>query len=169
MREEGRVGKGLFRKQAMESISSPEELHDYMRVTSPRLWMLLAAVTVLLVSFIVYASTINMENTLPFKIDVTTVPVYSQNEKEETAGESQLSLFSAMLPLSYQDAVSPGMKVRMGDHTGKVSFVTISEENNETTLNLLLEMDDPALILPQGLYDGELVLETITPISFLWN
>lgn len=31
----------LFRKKSLEHISSPEELHDYMRVTSPRLWMIL--------------------------------------------------------------------------------------------------------------------------------
>ena len=44
---------GLFRKKSLERISSPEELHDYMRVTSPRLWMILAAIVVLLVGFIV--------------------------------------------------------------------------------------------------------------------
>ena len=46
----------------METISSPEQLHDYMRVTSPRLWMLLGAIVVLLVGFIAYASTATMEN-----------------------------------------------------------------------------------------------------------
>ena len=50
------MDNGLFRKKSIDRISSPEELHDYMRVTSPRLWMILAAVVLLLVGFIVYAS-----------------------------------------------------------------------------------------------------------------
>ena len=59
---------GLFRKKSMERISSPEELHDYMRVTSPRLWMILGAIVALLVGFIVYASTATMENTMPITV-----------------------------------------------------------------------------------------------------
>jgi threonine dehydratase len=39
---------GLFRQKSMDHISSPESLHDYMRVTSPRLWMILAAIVALL-------------------------------------------------------------------------------------------------------------------------
>ena len=35
--------KTLFRKESYDRISSPEQMRDYMRVTSPLLWMLLAA------------------------------------------------------------------------------------------------------------------------------
>ena len=61
----------LFRKKSMERISSPEELHDYMRVTSPRLWMILAAIVALLAGFIVYASTATLENTMPLKVEAS--------------------------------------------------------------------------------------------------
>lgn len=40
-----------------KKIASQEELHDYLRVTSPRLWMILGAVALMLVGFIVYAAT----------------------------------------------------------------------------------------------------------------
>ena len=60
----------LFRKRSLESISSPDELHDYMRVTSPRLWMLLSAIAALLVGFLIYASTATMENTLKIQVTV---------------------------------------------------------------------------------------------------
>jgi hypothetical protein len=43
----------LFRKKSIDRISSPEKLEDYMRVTSPRLWMLLSAIVILLVGFLV--------------------------------------------------------------------------------------------------------------------
>ena len=34
----------LFRKKAMARISSPEDLTSYLRVTSPGMWIVLAAV-----------------------------------------------------------------------------------------------------------------------------
>ena len=51
---------GLFRQKSVERISSPEDLHEYMRVTSPRLWMILIAILVLLAGFILFASTATM-------------------------------------------------------------------------------------------------------------
>ena len=38
----------LFRKKSMDRVSSPEQLNDYIRVTSPGLWLVLAAVVILL-------------------------------------------------------------------------------------------------------------------------
>ena len=57
----------LFRQKSLEKIQSPEVMHDYMRVTSPRLWMILTAIVVLLGGFIAYASTTTMESTMRSK------------------------------------------------------------------------------------------------------
>ena len=38
----------LFRKASVERIQSPEQLNDYLRITNPTIWVLLAAVIVLL-------------------------------------------------------------------------------------------------------------------------
>ena len=35
---------GLYREKSMERISSPEKLNDYMCVTTPSVWLVLAAV-----------------------------------------------------------------------------------------------------------------------------
>ena len=39
----------IFRKSALDSISSPEQLTDYLKVTDPGVWIILAAVILLLV------------------------------------------------------------------------------------------------------------------------
>ena len=59
---------GLFRQKSVERISSPEDLHEYMRVTSPRLWMILIAILVLLAGFIIFASTATMENMMAIQV-----------------------------------------------------------------------------------------------------
>ncbi len=61
----------LFRKESVDHISSPEQLHDYMRVTSPRLWMILSAILALLVGLIGYAFTTTMETAIHVKATVS--------------------------------------------------------------------------------------------------
>lgn len=46
------MGNQLFRKASMDRVSSPEQLQDYMRVTSPGIWMVLSVVIVLLAGLI---------------------------------------------------------------------------------------------------------------------
>ena len=89
---------GLFRKKSLERISSPEQLHDYMHVTSPRLWMLLIAVAVLLIGFLAYASTATMENTMPIKVNVQNLPSYG--DKEGGDESTMVGLYYSSLPTS---------------------------------------------------------------------
>ena len=44
----------LFREKSLEAIQSPESLNDYLRVTSPGVWLVLAAVIALLVGMILW-------------------------------------------------------------------------------------------------------------------
>ncbi|MBQ6173892.1 MAG: hypothetical protein IJK28_04650 [Clostridia bacterium] len=52
---EGQKKASLFREKSLEAMDSPESLNDYLRVTSPRVWLVLAAVIVLLVGGIVWS------------------------------------------------------------------------------------------------------------------
>ena len=159
---------GLFRKQSLERISSPEQLHDYMHVTSPRLWMLLIAVAVLLIGFLAYASTATMENTMPIKVNVQNLPSYG--DKEGGDESTMVGLYYSSLPTSYKDVVETGMKVRIGSEEGKIEMIAmVHPEDGDQELELIITMDNPSLSLRDGEYDAELVLESTTPISFLWN
>ena len=151
----------LFRKKSMEHISSPESLHDYMRVTSPRLWMILAAIVVLLAGFIAYASVATMENTMDIKATV-------ENYRLEEDGQEPLTFtfVDVTLPLSYMEVIKPGMKVRIGNEEGEVSYLFTDDEGN---LRLDVQFPTDYVNLKDGEYDAKLVLETTTPISFLWN
>ena len=46
--------EGIFREKSLERISEPEQLHDYIRVTSPGIWLVLLAVVVLLAGVFVW-------------------------------------------------------------------------------------------------------------------
>ena len=52
----------IFRKKSLDKISSPASLGDYLHVTNPSVWMILAAVVVLLIGMLVWASTANIDS-----------------------------------------------------------------------------------------------------------
>ena len=48
--------KSLFRKNSMESLTSPEQLTDYLHVTTPTVWIVIAAIILLLVGMLIWGS-----------------------------------------------------------------------------------------------------------------
>ncbi len=45
---------GLFRQKSIDKVSSPEKLDDYIKVTTPSVWIALMAMILLLVGAIVW-------------------------------------------------------------------------------------------------------------------
>ena len=45
----------IFREKSMKRVSSPESLNDYIRVTSPSVWVVLIALLVLLVGMLTWS------------------------------------------------------------------------------------------------------------------
>ena len=113
----------LFRKKSIDRISSPEELHDYMRVTSPRLWMILGAIIVLLAGFIIYAATTRMEST----------------EKVVFHVEDNLSGY-VQIPTGRENLIKVGMQVRIGGHTGRITSI---DNTMEQILKVSFDGDVP--------------------------
>ena len=152
--------KNLFRQETLDHISSPEELHDYMKVTSPRLWMILAAVVALLVGFIVYASVATLENKLDVKAEVY---VYTDPE----TGKRFVDDFMVIIPDEKKDLVQREMVVRFAGYEGKIEYIIQNKEATEAHVSFEQPID--ATNIAEGTYDAEVVLEQVSPIKFLIN
>ena len=50
------MDNNLFREKSIERVSSPEKLDDYIKVVSPGVWILLAAIIVLLLGILAWAN-----------------------------------------------------------------------------------------------------------------
>lgn len=148
--------KGLFRKEALARISSPEQMDDYMQVASPRLWMILSAIIALLIGFVIFASTATMENVMQVQADVTT-------DTMEDGTKYSLIVFD--IPQGMDDVLKIGMPLRIGGEEGQIAvFYRSSEEDKAGGV-----LNDLSVLLLEGSYDVEVVTETTTPISFLLN
>ncbi len=47
--------KSIFRKKSLERVSSPEQLNDYIKVTTPSVWVILAAMLILIAGTLFWA------------------------------------------------------------------------------------------------------------------
>ena len=55
----------LFREKNLERIETPEKLNDYLRVTSPGVWLLLGTVIAVLIGICIFSQTqLNTKPTL---------------------------------------------------------------------------------------------------------
>ena len=46
---------GIFREKSLERVSGPEALNDYIRVTTPSVWIVLAALVILLAGMLAWS------------------------------------------------------------------------------------------------------------------
>ena len=76
-------------------------------------------------------------------------------------------MVSGRLPVSWLETVKTGMKVRIGKEEGVVGSIATLDGGEE--ISLIIDMEHDYIPLRNGSYDAELVLESTTPISFLWN
>ena len=130
----------IFRSETLKRISSPEQLSDYLRVTNPGIWVILAAVFTLLVGFFVWTSVGTIETTVE-------VGVSTQNHNAEVAIKSG------------DATIGKDMVLRIGDQETAI-LSTKTDEYGRIVGTAEVNLSD-------GMYDGTLVTESIHPIEFL--
>lgn len=131
--------QSLFRKEAIEHISSPEQLTDYLRVTNPGTWAILLIVIAILVSIIAWSTIGTLETTSEVKVVV----------KDHAA---------TVMPTSGA-ALTSGMEMHVSGRDVKLASADKDEYGRSVGV---AEID-----LPDGIYDGSVVTEETHPIDFL--
>ena len=136
--------KQIFRKKSIDRVSSPEQLNDYLHVTSPAVWIVLTAAILLLAGLFVWSS-------------VTAVESYATGSAEVRDG---------VLTLTFDDAekaenVEVGMNVRVGDVVAPVVSVGHNEDGD------LLAVAN--VNLPDGSYDARVGYRSTQIINMLFN
>ena len=102
--------QSMFRKESVDHISSPEQLNDYLRVTTPTVWIILVAVIILLAGMLIWST-------------VTTLDSYAAGTAQVKDGLLILYFDNENLAKS----IEPGMKLFVGDSELTVSGMGTSE------------------------------------------
>lgn len=131
----------LFRQKALDRVSGPEQLNDYLRVMNPGVWMVLVVVIILLGSLAIWASMGKLETTAEVKVVV-------ENHAAEVVSLGGEPMAEGML-LRVSGIETPLLAVR-ADELGR-------------------SIGACELALSDGIYDGVVVIELNRPIEFLWE
>lgn len=143
----------MFRQESIDQVNSAEQIKDYLKVTSPRLWMVITAVLVLLAGFLVYASMAQEEISIPVKIAV----YHSQDD------DGKMILAGFQIPAGESGVYKTGMPVRFAGVTGTIWYFIETEDGTEA----VVWPDNPRADIAEGEYDATVIVETSTPLSEL--
>lgn len=157
------MDKQLFRKASMDRISSPEQLNDYIRVSNPGIWMVLSAVIALLAGVCVWGIFGHLESTT------------------DTAGICENGVFTCYVTEEKAGQVMTGMTVNVDGTSLAVSGISAKpvavNEGMDAYLRYLggftegewmYEVTADAA-LADGIYQAQIVTESVSPMSFLLN
>lgn len=157
------MANSVFSEKSIEHVSSPEQLNDYIKATNPGIWIILAAVVMLLTGFIVWGTVGTLETKLNVAAvsDSGTVTCYVKEadfsdigtDNTVRIGGSEYTVANISdLPISVDD--------RFTDYALHIGGLTTGEWVYSVTLNGEL---------PDGVYEAEMVTDSVSPISFLFN
>ena len=135
--------KSIFRKKAIDRISSPEQLTDYLRVTNPGIWVLLGAVIILLAGLFMWSMVGDLE-TLSDGVAVV------------SGGQAQI-----MVSEGSTEKIEAGMIFRIGGDEYSITAVE-KDDYGRTVAFAPIDKAD-------GKYDVSIVTESIHPITFLFS
>lgn len=139
------MSEEIFRKKSIERIKSPEELDDYVRVSNPGVWLMLAAVSALLIGTCIWAS-------------LGTIDTVVKGEAVVLGGN-----VTCYIDEKDVNEVELGMPANVGDAKGIVKGIENFSDRADTC-RVIIEAD-----IPDGQYDAEIVTESIKPMSFIFN
>ena len=153
----------LFREKSIETIESPEALNDYLRVTSPGIWLILGAVVLFLLGICIWGVFGHIDSTM------------------NTAVVSQDGDVDCLVP---EEAISgvlenPSVEIDNIDYALKPSTLKpeIISENTDIYVILTGKLEVGQIVyripvdasLEEGTYSGKVITEKLTPISLLLN
>ena len=152
----------LFREKSLETVESPESLNDYLRVTSAGVWLVLAAVIVVLAGVLLWGIFGRIDTTLTVAVSSSggsCFCVVPYDDMEAVAGSDTVTVEGASYALR---------------HGGDIPTSIVSEQTNPYlrvagNLNigdLVMEIPVDAA-LEDGIYRGTIATESLQPISLL--
>lgn len=132
------MNEKIFRQKSIDRVNSPEDLNDYVRVASPGVWLILAAIIVLLIGACIWGILGHIETAIT---------------AEALADKGTVTIVLAAEDLQ---KTSEGMTVRIGETEGVITTVGTDSVTVDASL-------------PDGGYTAEIIIESVQPLSFVFN
>ena len=153
----------LFRKKSLDRISSPEQLNEYIRVSTPSVWLLLAAIAALLIGVCVWGLFGRMDTTLSVVAvnrEGAVTAYVRQTDAEKVAADAIASIGG-----------EEGRVLSVGEEPIRVDETFTEYMRHVGALQegewvCAVTMDIPCA---EGVHSAQIVIESVSPMSFVLN
>jgi len=136
--------QGIYRESSLEKIQSPDQLDQYLKVTTPAVWILLAAVILLLGAAFWWSS----QTAIASKVNAT--------------GSVKQGVLT--IPLETEEArkiVKEGMEVDVGELTDTIDYIQTKNDGAVVAVAIVT--------LPDGNYPVSISYKSTQLMSLLFN
>ena len=158
------MGSTIFREKSLEKISSPEQMNDYIRVSSPSVWMVLTAVIVLLAGVCVWGMFGHLDTAVQTGGVCTNgrLTVFVGEEDHDKIGENAVISVDGV---EYAVAEITNAPIRVDDQIDP--YVVHLAGFTEGDWVYRLYADVPGLA--DGVYAASVITERVRPLDFVLN
>jgi len=155
--------KQIFRQKSLDRVNSPESLNEYLKVTSAGVWLLLATIIVLLCGAIAWGFFGSIDTSVKAAVvsdGNKTYCMVPEDALDSVVKNQELSIDGKAYKLT-PDVLEP---TTIKESTN--IYIMLAGELTAGDLVYEIPLDEN---LEQGVYQAEIVTETIKPITFLLN
>lgn len=139
------MSEEIFRKKSLDKVKSPESLDDYIRVSNPGVWLLLISVIVLLIGAVGWGIFGHIDSTVPASVRIENGTAVCYVEKDNMT------------------SVKVGQTVKFEDCETVIESVgNKTDDGYVCTLSNISGLAD-------GFYEGNIIVESYKPLSFILN
>ena len=154
----------VFRQKSMEKISSPEQMNDYIRVSSPSVWMILTAVIVLLAGICVWGVFGHLDTA------VQTGGICADGRLTVLIGEQDYDKITEAAVISvdgveYAVTGTADAPIQADDRIAPYAVHLADLSAGDWVYELYADAPE----LPDGVYAVSVITERISPLDFVWN
>ena len=153
----------LFRQKNIDRIESPEAMNDYLQVTSPGVWLVLAAVIVFLIGVCIWGIFGHIDSTIKAAVIATdegTICLVPQNALESVIENRTMEIEGddyELVPATLEPVV-------IAEDTNVYWILAGDLSVGDIVYRIPLSQN-----MPKGVYSGTIVTETLSPLSLLLN
>lgn len=153
----------IFRKKSIDRMSSPEQLNDYIKVTNPGVWMVLAAIAILLAGICVWGIFGKLETKLTVAAESRagqTVLYIKEDNISSLKKDMTVTIGDASYAIVSVSAEPISVTEEIGEYARRTGNLSIGE------WVYFVKIDKA---LPEGVYTAQIVVDSVSPLHFVFN
>ncbi len=154
----------IFRKKSIEKVTSPEQINDYIRVSNPSVWMILAAVIVLLAGVCVWGVFGRLDTAVQTGGSCTNgqlVVYISEKDYGKISEKTILSVDGA----EYNVSEISDTPIQLGDDTDPYLIYLTGLSKGDWVYILKADVSG----VRDGAYAVSVITERVRPLDFVLN